>query len=310
MVLPGDTSPYGKLTNQIERYPPVRLLRPYSMLTISETHSSTWESKGLNRTAYKKTCSLLKGLAYVMIGCGHMMSLSFDKYVYVCLHILHVINMKYIPIFLRVCIFVYICPSYTIRAQYAYIYIYITCCHIQSWIISVASLQFQCFNPQISSARKQTLKPKQKIASTLASPKDSLFQHQRSGSTPKEKSKKSRWICSKYPERMNEYHEFCHSFTLRVSKSQEDALISFKHHRIFVKEGEKWLVSVIYQTTNKAWQHIANESFPPLAESRCHQPKQGPTRPFARHPRSESELRRFSQSRLRLTINFTGFAII
>lgn len=31
--------------------------------------------------------------------------------------------MKYIPIFLRVCIFVYICPSYTIRAQYAYIYI-------------------------------------------------------------------------------------------------------------------------------------------------------------------------------------------
>ena len=69
------------------------------------------------------------------------------------------------------------------------IYIYITCCHIQSWIISVASLQFQCFNPQISSARKQTPKPKQKIASTLASPKDSLFQHQRSGSTPKEKSK-------------------------------------------------------------------------------------------------------------------------
>ena len=189
-------------------------------------------------------------------------------------------------------------------------YIYITCCHIQSWIISVASLQFQCFNPRYLPPGSKPRNRNKKSPPHWHLQRIPYFNINVVEAPQRKSQKKSRWICSKYPERMNEYHEFCHSFTLRVSKSQEDALISFKHHRIFVKEGEKWLVSVIYQTTNKAWQHIANESFPPLAESRCHQPKQGPTRPFARHPRSESELRRFSQSRLRLTINFTGFAII
>ena len=188
--------------------------------------------------------------------------------------------MKYMPIFLRVWIFVHICPSYTMDHKgiiCIYIYIHITCCHIQSWIISVASLQFQCFNPQISSARKQTPKPKQKIASTLASPKDSLFQHQRSGSTPKEKSKKKSlnlfeiswknqwipWILS-----------FLHPKSFQVAgrcthQSQTSPICLQKRVRID-------LYQLIYRTSNKAWQHIANESFPPLAESRCHQPTKAP----------------------------------